>query len=537
MKLGIGMKGLTIVSSVVLAASGLVGTSVAQASSSNVPSNTIPTNKNFDIKIVSWQDPKGQYGEAYNYAVQLYMKLHPNVKIENIYQPLTGGGYTQLLDTEFVAHDAPDAMQLFSGDIAKYTNEGYLLLLDGYMHTKSPYSSTQWVDSFINGNQAFGDIKALNKYGAISFVPVDGGPGQNPIFPFFYNKDILQKSGVTQLPQTWAQFMAVCQKIQQHGYVPVEADNNRWLNWIMSWTGSQMGNGYLKSFFEPKYGSYSLYSDQATVALLTGKIGAKDPVENDEFSIIQNFSKYWEPGWAGITTDEAEQAFVYGKSAFILDGNFVYQYMKQNAKFNLGLLPFPLITSQTTKYAAGGMPVAYNQDGYGWGLNNDLQKDPAKLKVVLDIFQFMTSRPIQTSMAKIGMFAPVAKGVPASPDLKPFMATSKDNLVDVLDNPMYNNANNAQALTQEWLTGGITRTQFMTKLHQDNMKYVKQAARDALDSKIGLPNQIKTLETTLAQEKANNSPPAVIQATQQSLQLSELRLEFYKQYALPVLGK
>jgi len=43
-------------------------------------------------------------------------------------------------------------------------------------------------------------------------------PVVNYAYPLFYNKDILDKAGVTELPKTWSEFKDVCQKIKDAGY-------------------------------------------------------------------------------------------------------------------------------------------------------------------------------------------------------------------------------------------------------------------------------------------------------------------------------
>lgn len=508
------------------------------AESANAQS-TIPADKKFDITVMSWQEAKAKYGQAYNYGFNEYMKLHPNVKIEYVYQPQSGGGYDKLLDTQFVAHKAPDAIQLNSGWITKYLEQGYLMQLDGYMHAPTPYSEGKnWVDTFVNGENAMTTLKSRNKFGSIAYVPVDGGPGGAALLPIYYNKDMLDKAGVTNPPATWEEFIAACKKLKDAGMTPVAADNNRFLNWIYSFIGQQMGDGYLPAMFDEKYKKRELYQDQAMVALLTGKVGKSDAVLSDEFDIVKDFSQYWQNGWAGTGEQEASQLFLYGKTAFIVDGNWQYGYYEENIKnFKFGVMPFPLITKSTSKYAAEGYPVGGDQVTSGFGLNKDLEKDPDKLKVVLDLFQFMTSKAIQTKISEIGITTPVTAGITPPDKMKVFMADEKSKLLYAFNNPMYNLAKDAVPISQEFLTGKTDKGAYLDKLEQNNLATITQKVKDSLDAKIGLPSQIANLEKQLADQKAAGQPDVVIKATQNSLDLAKLKLEFYQKYAEPALKK
>lgn len=50
-------------------------------------------------------------------------------------------------------------------------------------------------------------------------------PYQPNVFNFFYNQEIFDEVGVTAAPATWAEFLDVCQKVKDAGYIPVTCDN------------------------------------------------------------------------------------------------------------------------------------------------------------------------------------------------------------------------------------------------------------------------------------------------------------------------
>ncbi len=52
-----------------------------------------------------------------------------------------------------------------------------------------------------------------------------GIPYQMSIYGWFYNPEIFEKAGITETPNTWAEFLDVCAKIKAAGYTPITSDD------------------------------------------------------------------------------------------------------------------------------------------------------------------------------------------------------------------------------------------------------------------------------------------------------------------------
>lgn len=50
-------------------------------------------------------------------------------------------------------------------------------------------------------------------------------PYQPFVFAIFYNEDIFEEAGITEVPATWEDFLAACDKIKAKGYVPLTSDD------------------------------------------------------------------------------------------------------------------------------------------------------------------------------------------------------------------------------------------------------------------------------------------------------------------------
>ncbi len=51
-----------------------------------------------------------------------------------------------------------------------------------------------------------------------------GAPHQPFLFVFMYNQDHFDKAGITEVPQTWEELDAVCQKLKDAGFAPITTD-------------------------------------------------------------------------------------------------------------------------------------------------------------------------------------------------------------------------------------------------------------------------------------------------------------------------
>lgn len=50
-------------------------------------------------------------------------------------------------------------------------------------------------------------------------------PYQPFVFAWFYNEDIFDEAGVTDVPKTWDEFLDVCAKVKDAGYIPITSDD------------------------------------------------------------------------------------------------------------------------------------------------------------------------------------------------------------------------------------------------------------------------------------------------------------------------
>lgn len=130
-----------------------------------------------------------------------YNKLNPNVKIE--FSPTNPPDYNATLRLQLTSGTGPDLMY------ARSYATGIQLFEDGYFADVSDIPGLK--ENFTEGSRSPW-MTADGKSFAVPFVAVSHG--------VYYNKDIFAKLGIN-IPQTWEDFLAVCQKIKAAGITPV----------------------------------------------------------------------------------------------------------------------------------------------------------------------------------------------------------------------------------------------------------------------------------------------------------------------------
>lgn len=152
-----------------------------------------------------WESTEAQ-GQAIQAAVDAYMK--DTGKVVDL--QFKGRGIRDVLAS---ALDSGTRIDLFDEDIdrvnvtwGKYTRD-----LEAFA-AESKYEET----SIPGLMKACRDVAG----GTLKSIPY-----QPFVFAFFYNQEIFDKAGVTAVPTTWEEFLAVCEKVKKAGYIPLTCDD------------------------------------------------------------------------------------------------------------------------------------------------------------------------------------------------------------------------------------------------------------------------------------------------------------------------
>ena len=218
----------------------------------------------------------------------------------------------QVIITAISGGQGPDITDDFGGNVPKYANENIAQNLDEFMK-KDNFDASAFVDSALEQQKYDGSYYAL--------------PISVNTFALYYNKDLLDKAGITKLPTTLEELMELSEKT-------TVVDNG-----VMK----QIGAPFVPANYWPTTFAYAFGSDFGTPGNLTpDNEGFKKSLEFME-SQVKKFGKdtmgnFVTSGNANLNTPQ--DPFLNGTQVFRIDGPWFYNMAKE-AKVNFGMIPMP----------------------------------------------------------------------------------------------------------------------------------------------------------------------------------------------------
>ena len=203
--------------------------------------------------------------------------------------------------------------------------EGYCVDIDAKMEELGVKDAILPIyDNYEKSVSPFGD----DKWYAVPSQPFFGG--------VFYNKDIFDQAGITELPTTWDEFMDACEKIKAIGVAPMTIDDA----YVELLITNQMCLGL---------------GGQEEVEKLVNSFGDE---WNKTLPVIEKFQEMYEKGYFASTVGgnqfPAAQngEFAMGTAAMYFDGSWVCNEVHDitGDDFNWGFLLWP--SSTTDEYKA-----------------------------------------------------------------------------------------------------------------------------------------------------------------------------------------
>jgi raffinose/stachyose/melibiose transport system substrate-binding protein len=172
-----------------------------------------------------------------------------------------------------------------------------------------------------------------------------------------YNKDIFDANGIEE-PQTWADLLALSQKIKDAGLIPfANGTATAWQNETITadLVYSTMGR--------------SFYDD-----LVAGKADFTDERFTKGLAALKEISAYFPDGFIGLDYPSAQQLFASGMASMFAGGSYELATFKTlNPDINLGVFAAPGVTAEDEKL------VGIYYDG-GYAANAKTANKEAALK-------------------------------------------------------------------------------------------------------------------------------------------------------------
>ena len=345
-----------------------------------------------------------------------YEKLNPGVKIEFIIHPWTSEQDMRLWHvTQLVGGTPPDLYHTQPNWVREDLGKGWWISVDPLLAQPNPYVKIYktWEDLFLPGVLDIWKLLDGKRY-TIQIT-------QQQVV-FYYNKDIFKKVGVTE-PETWRQFMSVCDKLKTAGYTPLAwnlGDLNQ-LTWTSGW--------FTNFLFYDRWQEWNLNGDgqisdwELATAIKEGKISATMPEYKDALRLMSEMSQYWSEGSIGTTRPANYRLFVVGEAAIFLDGTWNLFGLENDPlrEFEYGMFYYPRLTPKDSRFITSyNVPMNNKAAGYGdgWSIPT-VTKKRGTFDAAVDFWRYYTVPENMTKVTEQLYTLPNVKGATGNPLANP----------------------------------------------------------------------------------------------------------------------
>ncbi|HEX8970927.1 ABC transporter substrate-binding protein [Oryzihumus sp.] len=158
----------------------------------------------------------------------------------------------------------------------------------------------------------------------------------------FYNKKIFAENGI-QVPTTWTELMAACQKLKAKGIVPLGIG------------GKDSAGLNMLGVVQTLYPTAQAKEDLAK-GLYAGSVKLDQGKQLEVLQKVQQLYSYAEPNFAGVSYPTMTADFVNGKFAMMSDGTWNTTTIQQagGSKLDFGYFPLPASDNAADNKYLGG---------------------------------------------------------------------------------------------------------------------------------------------------------------------------------------
>ncbi len=383
--------------------------------------------KGVTIRLAHWQLENGPR-EAFAKIAAEYMKLHPEVRVEQLVVPERI--YPDWLVTQLIGGTAPDIIEIGKGTTDERIARFFAPITD-LAELPDPYNKGTDLEgvplreTFFDGMEGGYNQNLLEYYG----VPISGMS-----IRIFFNLDLLKKiTGSEELPRTYEALVALCQKAQKYA-----AENKLPL---MPIAGSQYNAPMLmQSFFSSQTQKLSeklnhvgiLGTDPMNRAsdFMQGRWSLDSPAVRSGFDLMHEIGQYMQPGFMQLQRDDATLVFVQGRAVMISTGSWDATSIRQQTAFRIGVAQIPFPSPENPVYGQftlGNLSEAGNNAATDLGIT----RGSSHPEVARDFLLFLASRRINQLWTDASGWIPSIVGTKPSPDVAPFLPVTDGYLAGI----------------------------------------------------------------------------------------------------------
>ncbi len=346
-------KSVTALSATLLAATAILsacGSNNNASNTANNGNNTAATNApaattdakkevQFSIGYASG-DPATK--EAIAEAVKAFMEANPNVKIKDISET-SSSAYLDWLKTKDAVGEFPDLVEI--RDTQVFADAGKIVELPADL-----------AELFDNPPQVDGKV-----WNAPMSVNVPQG--------IIYSKKAYADAGITELPKTYDEFLAIQEKLKASGITPLVVGGKDIFH---------MGFWVNKFLIDDVYSKDPDWNSKRT-AKTVSFTDANVVQAMTDFKDL--FTNYVDKGWLSTGDNQTASILVAGKAAQLYSGTWMFtQIQEADPSFEFGFYAIP---DREGKVNVIGLPSPA-----GWSLSAEAAKDADKTEAIKDFIRF-----------------------------------------------------------------------------------------------------------------------------------------------------
>jgi raffinose/stachyose/melibiose transport system substrate-binding protein len=241
----------------------------------------------------------------------------------------------------------------------------------------------------------------------------------------FYNRTLLrQLTGLETAPRDWSEFIELCMVIrtkkneQGEFYYPIASSAYHVGLWESGSINPVTWGLYRFADFNR---DGNVATDEMWAAFKTGILSFEVPELALRFRMFEELMRQFQPGFTGLTRDEAVMLFAKQRAVFIATGTWdagSYLYQAQASGFELGLMDYPTPSPDDPVLGAVAKGRRFDQadQGFNFGVTR-FSKHP---EVAKDFLLFLASYPYNRRLNEIIGWLPSIEGVEAPEILRGF---------------------------------------------------------------------------------------------------------------------
>ena len=435
------------------------------------------------VKLVFAQDlDTGE--KANNVMNEILNEYTEKTGTEVQFESLPSADYRTWIMTQFAADQGPDVYTGIIYDMSSDYQSGYLSNFKDLYDQESAYDTGKaWKDTLP-------DYIRERMYITADDVP--GYPTATSVVRIFYNKTMLEQVGA-EVPETWAEFMDVCQKLKDADIIPfafpnATIDDLSWL-WFNNSVCSQMDAGIVDQLDVSGNGYVELA--EICKGMDEGIIDFTDESLKTSFELMKDFSQYWTSDYNGLDQATAVDMFARGEVAMVQAMSTKLESIETTVgdSFEYGVMPVPVITDETYEGALGKSVILGGQPDIIFGINKSLEEDEEKYNAALDFVQYMSSPEIQVRLAEELCRIPLANTVELPEKLSGFKITEEPLRMAWFTGINEKLRNYFHRAGQEYLADSITVDEFaetMNNSYKEVLDEIKAENSWSADNNYGM---------------------------------------------------